>query len=55
MMSRLLLIAAVSSLVLQGCATRDPRDAAWDPKQGRALFEQIPIGRARLVESVVVT
>ena len=42
MMSRLLLIAAVSSTVLQGCAIRDRRDAAWDPKPGRALFEQIP-------------
>ena len=42
MMSRLLLIAAVSSLVLQGCAVRDPRMAAWDPPANRALFEQVP-------------
>jgi hypothetical protein len=28
---------------LQGCAViRDSRDAAWDPPQGRSLFEQLP-------------
>lgn len=42
MMLRLLLIAAASTLLLQGCAIRDRRDAAWDPPNGRALFEQIP-------------
>ena len=42
MMLRLLLIAAVTSTLLQGCAVRDRRDAAWDPPRGRALFEQIP-------------
>ncbi len=42
-MSKTLLIAsAVSLLVLAGCATRDPRDAAWDPPPGRSLFEQLP-------------
>jgi len=35
-------------VVLTGCTTvleqaqRDPRDAAWDPKDGAQLFEQIP-------------
>lgn len=42
-MSKTVLIAAVaSSLLLQACAMRDPRDAAWDPPQGRQLFEQLP-------------
>jgi len=37
------IICIAASLVLvQGCASRDPRDAAWDPPQGRLLFEQIP-------------
>ena len=43
MMLRLLLIAAATStLLVQGCAVRDRRDAAWDPPANRALFEQIP-------------
>ena len=42
MMSRLLLIAAVTSTLLQGCAVRDPRDKSYDPGPNRALFEQIP-------------
>ena len=44
MMSRLLLIAAVSLTLLQGCAITvwDIRDRSYDPPPGRALFEQIP-------------
>ena len=38
-LTAVLILAAVLST---GCATRDPRDAAWDPPQGRALFEQLP-------------
>jgi hypothetical protein len=34
----LLTLAAIST----GCASRDPRDAPWDPKPGRALHEQLP-------------
>lgn len=42
-MSKLLLIAVSSTLLLQGCAVlRDQRDAPWDPPRGRHLFEQIP-------------
>jgi len=43
-MLRVLLLIALScaSAALQGCATRDYRDAPWDPKPGRALFEQLP-------------
>jgi hypothetical protein len=46
MLRKLLLIALVANLA--ACSTvvaelqRDPRDAAWDPKGGAALFEQIP-------------
>ena len=42
-MSKILLAALVAAS-LQGCAyiNKDPRDAAWDPPQGRQLFEQIP-------------
>ncbi len=42
MMSKTLLIAlAIASL--QGCALgRDPRDAAWDPRPGQHLHDQIP-------------
>jgi hypothetical protein len=41
---KLLIVAAsIAALTLQGCAAiYDPRDRPWDPKQGRALFEQIP-------------
>lgn len=44
MMSRLLLIAAASATLLQGCAitVRDIRDTTYDPGPNRALFEQIP-------------
>ncbi len=38
----LLLVLCCASFTLQGCATRDYRDAPWDPKPGRALFEQLP-------------
>ena len=31
--------AAVST---QGCAVQDKRDAAWDPRPGSTLFDQIP-------------
>lgn len=41
MMSKTLLVV-LAALSITGCATRDPRDAPWDPPQGRALFEQIP-------------
>ena len=42
------ILLACSVAVLAGCGTvaeqlaRDPRDAAWDPPQGRSLFEQLP-------------
>jgi len=36
------ILAALASLAVVGCATRDHRDAAWDPPAGRALFEQLP-------------
>ncbi len=42
MSKTLLIVSAVSLLVLAGCATRDPRDAQWDPPPGRSLFEQLP-------------
>ena len=35
----LIVFAAVSTV---GCATHDRRDAAWDPKPGVNLFDQIP-------------
>lgn len=40
----LLVLLAAASVQLQGCAitARDYRDAPWDPKPGRALFEQLP-------------
>jgi hypothetical protein len=41
-MLKILLAASAVSLLLAGCATRDPRDAAWDPKPGQSLFEQLP-------------
>jgi hypothetical protein len=37
-----LLLAALVTANAAGCATRDHRDAAWDPRPGTALFEQIP-------------
>ena len=43
-MLKTLLITVGSTVLLQGCAVqlRDYRDAPWDPKQGRHLFEQLP-------------
>ena len=47
-MRLLAILLAVISLQLQGCAQlaaelqRDPRDAAWDPKPGQRLFDQLP-------------
>jgi hypothetical protein len=41
-------LAVISVLQLQGCAQlmeelkRDPRDAAWDPKPGQRLMDQLP-------------
>ena len=37
-----LLLALLVTANAAGCATRDLRDAAWDPRPGTALFEQIP-------------
>lgn len=44
MMSKNLLIAVASLVLVQGCSitVKDRRDAQWDPPPGRALFEQIP-------------
>jgi hypothetical protein len=42
MLRTLSAVLLVASTVLQGCAVRDRRDAAWDPAPNRALFEQIP-------------
>jgi hypothetical protein len=41
---KLLIVAAsiVVALVLQGCAAYNIQQRPWDPKGGRALFEQIP-------------
>ena len=39
-MLNVLLLALAANLV--GCASYDPTQRPWDPKQGRALFEQIP-------------
>lgn len=37
------LLAVVAVVAVQGCAVgHDRRDAAWDPKGGAQLFEQIP-------------
>lgn len=36
----LIVFAAVVSTT--GCATWDRRDAPWDPKPGRTMFDQIP-------------
>ena len=47
-MRLLAIFLAVISLQLQGCAAvwddlkRDPRDAAWDPKPGYTLMDQLP-------------
>lgn len=37
-----LLLLCASALCATGCATHDPRDAPWDPKPGRVMFNQIP-------------
>ena len=39
-----LLSVVLAAASVTGCAVtaRDGRDAPWDPKPGRALFEQIP-------------
>lgn len=39
------LLLAASTLLAAGCATRDPRDAAWDPPPGQMIFEQVPAWR----------
>jgi len=38
----LVLLIAFAAVSTQGCATRDRRDAPWDPKPGTNLFDQIP-------------
>lgn len=38
----LLLLIVFAAVSTQGCATRDHRDAPWDPKPGQTLFDQIP-------------
>lgn len=38
----LALLIAFAAASTQGCATRDRRDAAWDPRPGVNLFDQIP-------------
>ena len=39
-----LLVLLVLAASATGCANigRDPRDAPWDPKNGRAIHEQLP-------------
>ena len=37
-----LLLLCANAALATGCATHDRRDAAWDPRGGRALFEQLP-------------
>jgi hypothetical protein len=36
------LVLASSVLAATGCATRDPRDAPWDPKPGHSLIDVLP-------------
>ena len=36
------LLAASSIAALTGCATRDQRDAPWDPKPGHSLIDVLP-------------
>jgi hypothetical protein len=38
----LVAVAVSSSVLTTGCATHDRRDAPWDPKGSRTLFDQIP-------------
>jgi len=37
-----MLLIAFAAVSTQGCATHDRRDAAWDPKPGQTLLDQIP-------------
>ena len=39
---KLIAVAVVVLVAVQGCALHDRRDAAWDPRRPGALFEQIP-------------
>jgi hypothetical protein len=43
-MKTLLLICSVllAASLATGCATRDPRDAPWDPKPGHSLIDVLP-------------
>ena len=38
----ILLVAASTVLAAAGCATRDRRDAAWDPRPGHSLIDVLP-------------
>ena len=37
-----LLLVFAAAVSTQGCAVQDKRDAAWDPKPGQSLIDQIP-------------
>ena len=37
-----LLALALLAVNTAGCATHDRRDAAWDPRPGQTMFDQIP-------------
>jgi hypothetical protein len=39
---KLIAVAVVVLVAVQGCALHDRRDAAWDPRGGRQLIDQIP-------------
>jgi len=41
-MTVLMLLIAFAAVSSTGCATHDRRDAAWDPKPGETLLDQIP-------------
>jgi Ni/Co efflux regulator RcnB len=43
-MMRLLLslVLAASTVAATGCAAKDRRDAAWDPRGGQQLIDQTP-------------
>lgn len=49
MNTKTLLSCALAVLVLAntGCASRDRRDAPWDPKPGAQLIDQIPNWRTQ--------
>ena len=36
------IVLILLSVQLVGCASWDRRDAPWDPKPGRTMFDQIP-------------